>query len=200
MRAHRSESWRPGTAVYQRWTQPFHVCVLVGCNAGAMWRCVAVVSPHDKNYFRPARIFFGHLLLGRFERDVFRPVVRDCIAASKAVKNRFAATCKVVGIEESAAIAFNADVNASWASSLIRFLPQWPQPSIAFRLGVTYPGIHSSSPWPGTIVRLGVAEFLQVIFSHTSRFFRGSCADSCRDRRLRTACPACRLRARNTAR
>jgi len=74
------------------------------------------------------------------EFDARRVVVRNEGGVSELVDERFAAACEIVGVEESAGVARNAESNAARASCFSRWLAVQCLPNSRLRLGVRYPG------------------------------------------------------------
>ena len=84
--------------------------------------------------------FFGDLFLKELEFDAGRIVVRDEGGVSDLVDERFTTACEIIGIEEAAGMARNAESNAARASCFSRWLALQCLPNSRLRLGVRYPG------------------------------------------------------------
>jgi hypothetical protein len=70
------------------------------------------------------------------EFDAGRVVVRDEGGVSELIDERFAAACEIVGVEEAAGVARNAESNAARASCFSRWLALQCLPKSRLRLGV----------------------------------------------------------------
>lgn len=81
-------------------------------------------------------VFFGDFLLAELEFDTRRVVVRDEGGVAELVDERFATACEIVGVEESAGMARNADNNALRAACFSRWLAVQCLPNRRLRLGV----------------------------------------------------------------
>jgi hypothetical protein len=95
------------------------------------------VRDFDGGHFE---VFFADFLLAELEFDARRVVVRDEGGVSELVDERFAAACEIIGIEEAAGMACNAESNAARASCFSRWLAVQCLPNSRLRLGVRYPG------------------------------------------------------------
>jgi hypothetical protein len=80
--------------------------------------------------------FLGDFLLAELELDAGRVVVRDEGGVAELVDERFATACEIVGVEESAGVARNADNNAPRAFCFSRWLADQCLPKRVLRLGV----------------------------------------------------------------
>ena len=80
--------------------------------------------------------FLGDLLLEELEFDALGVVVRDEGGVAELVDERFATACEIIGIEESAGMARNADNTALRAVCFSRWLAVQCLPNRRLRLGV----------------------------------------------------------------
>ena len=80
--------------------------------------------------------FLGDFLLAELEFDAGRVVVRDEGGVAELIDERFAAACEIIGVEESAGVARNAESNAARASCFSRWLAVQCLPNSRLRLGV----------------------------------------------------------------
>ena len=81
-------------------------------------------------------VLFADFLLAELEFDARRVVVRDEGGVSELVDERFATACEIVGVQESAGVARNADNNAARALCFSRWLAVQCLPNRRLRLGV----------------------------------------------------------------
>lgn len=81
-------------------------------------------------------VFFADFLLEELELDALGVVVRDEGGVSELVDERFATARKIIGIEEAAGMARNADNNALRALCFSRWLAVQCFPNRRLRLGV----------------------------------------------------------------
>ena len=81
-------------------------------------------------------VFLGDFLLAELELDALRVVVRDEGGVAELVDERFATACEIIGVEESAGMARNADNNALRALCFSRWLADQCLPKRRLRLGV----------------------------------------------------------------
>jgi hypothetical protein len=90
-----------------------------------------------KNFDRHGfKVFFGDFLLEELEFDARRVVVRDEGGVAELVDERFATACEIIGVQESAGVARNAESNAARASCFSRWLAVQCFPKSRLRLGV----------------------------------------------------------------
>lgn len=81
-------------------------------------------------------VFFADFLLEELQLDASRVVIRDEGGVSELVDERLATARKIIGIEESAGMARNADNNALRALCFSRWLAVQCLPKRRLRLGV----------------------------------------------------------------
>jgi hypothetical protein len=110
-------------------------------------------------------VFLADFLLAELEFDAGRVVVRDEGGVSDLVDERFATACEIIGIEEAAGVACNAESNAARASCFSRWLAVQCLPNSRLRLGVKYPGrcrVMTGSSI-GAVWLQGVSEAFKVV-------------------------------------
>lgn len=104
---------------------------------GLWWIFFHSLRDFDGGHFE---VFLGDFLLAELEFDAARVVVRDEGGVADLVDERFATACEIIGIEEAAGMACNAESNAARASCFSRWLAVQCLPNSRLRLGVRYPG------------------------------------------------------------